>query len=167
MSRKPSSGIKRNGSRIIDRSKYEKPQEYKSTTLYSVEPVLDPNGRYIEEKTGKKFSIKETYAENLGFREMRRAPIGSMIVVHIPRQEFRLEGVIPAHDEYYEVTQRTKSIKSVEYRGTTDSKRRFITKYGVYYENRLGGGTGGDLTNIREIQARFKYAGRITIYKPK
>ena len=152
MSRKPSSGIKRGGSsRVIDKSKYEPPTEYRATTPYSEEYVKDPEGTLVHSKTKERYSRKETYAENPGFQEMRKAPVGSVIVVHQPRLQYVRE-VVPAHDEYYRPV------------FTQDKEGRYITRYGAKGSSSF---YSSDLTSAKEIQATFKHTTRITIYKPK
>ena len=161
---KSHSGIRRVGSsRVIDKSKYEPPTEYRATTPYSEEYVKDPEGTLVHRKTKERYSRKETYAENPGFQEMRKAPVGSVIVVHQPRLQYVRE-VVPAHDEYYEVFQRTRSTKTLRSVFTQDKEGRYITSHGV---TRSKAFYPADLTSAKEIQAEFKHTTRITIYKPK
>ena len=177
---KGKSGIKRTSavSSFIDAKKYEKPAEYVSTSDYSSEMVKDTEGRYTHAETHERYSFEEHYAENPGFRAIRSAPVGSVIVIHNPDLEARLSGTIPAHDEYYEVRQRTKSMRSLIVRGSTDAEGRYVaTHVGQirrrtaadwardsargWYENDI------DLATVKDIQSRFKHAERITIYRPK
>ena len=126
--------------------------------------MKDPQGQYTHRVTKEKYSMQETYAENPGFREIRKAPVGSVIVIHQPRLDYIRDGVIPAHNEYYEVRQRTKTIKDLMPIHTQDKKGRYIAWYGI---NRTKSFSAGDLTSYREIQKSWKHSDRITIYKPK
>lgn len=169
---KGNSGIQRGGGgggklAFFDKKKYEAPVTYKSTSSYKSEMVKDPNGKYTHAETHEKYSIVETYAENPGFREIRRAPVGSIVVVHQPALEFRLRGKIPAHDEYYEVVQRTSTIKAVKFRHTTSKTGHYYWRDQAQTMSRPGDGMGGDINSLKEIKVRFPFAERITIYRPK
>ena len=165
---KGNSGIRRSrASRVLDKSQYASPKIYESTQVYSEEYVKDPNGTLRHRETGERYALREKYAENPGFKEIRRAPVGSMIVVHQPATEWVRVGRIPAHDEYYEVVQRTRTIKSLELRHTLNPRGYYLWEYGVLKVDRFGEGSGGDISSVAKLQERFKYADRITIYMPK
>lgn len=177
---KGKSGIKRSSaaSPFIDKNKYEKPVEYVSTSGYSYEMVKDPKGRYTHAETYERYSIEEHYAENPGFRAIRSAPVGSVIVVHNPTVEARLSETIPAHDEYYEVKQRTKSMRELVVRGSMDAEGRYIATHTASILRRTAADWKRDsargwdvhdidLTTVKDIQARFIHTDRITIYRPK
>lgn len=167
------SGIKRSSAvpSFIDTKKYEKPVEYASTSGYSQEYVKDPSGRYTHAETHENYSLEEHYAENPGFRAIRGAPVGSIVVVDQPNTSWtRGIGEVPAHKEYYEVIQDTKTAKGYHIRATTDNRGYYFTTYGLdrYDDSRFPEGRyAGRIGTVKDIQSMFKYAERITIYTPK
>ncbi len=154
MSKKSHSGIDRT---------YERSVTYKATTPYSLDFVEDPEGKYRDEE-GKRYTKKETYAENPAFKEIRKLPVGSVVVVHIPRAGYSGgTGDVPAHNEYYEVIQRTRTIKSIQPMRTTD-KRGFYTVRGSVRE---GKSFLIDINSTKEIQSSLRDSDRITIKRKK
>ncbi len=167
---------------IIDKSKYESPAEYKATTEHSVEFVKDPNGTLYHAETHERYSVEGHLAENPGFKAIRSAPIGSVVVVHQPKTEWMAGiGEIPAHDEYYEMREDKrlkgrKSLHVIHSTGTakySDIGQKRATIHKGYYISNFGadviGGPYDDwrMGTVKDIQKRFKYSDRITIYKPK
>lgn len=175
---KGNSGINRGGgagkydSEIRQRlqsGNYQKSETFQSTTRYKVEAVNDPNGEYRHPVTGERYSRKETYAENPGFKEIRRAPVGSIVVIRNQGGDFRLTGKIPAHDEYYEVVQRTTTQKALKLRETSEKNGHYYWGNSVEKGDLdIGGlrGLGHKITTVKEIQKRFPFATQVTIYKP-
>ena len=164
------SGIKRASSvpSFMDTKKYEKPAEYASTSGYSAEYVKDPNGTYFHAETHEKYSVEEHYAENPGFKKIRSAPVGSVIVVQVPDWEFHISGKVPAHEEWYEVIQVTKSTKGFRLRKSTDAKGRYVDEFGLEYPySGKWNGYVGKMGTVKDIQSRFHLVERVKIYTPK
>ena len=144
----------------IDRT-YERPVTYKATTPYSAEVVEAPGGYYMG---AYNYALKETYAENPAFKEIRKLPLGSVVVVHIPRAEYSWgTGVVPAHNEYYEVRQRTRTIKVLKAIRTTDKRGYYTHRNKVYTDKDFS----VDINSTKEIQSFFRTSDRITIKRKK
>ena len=160
-----SSSGKRDNPGFIDRRKYKEPVTYAATAPYNTDVVPDSNGRYSD-KQGNRYSIKEVGAENKkGYLAVRKAEEGSMIVVHYPEYEFR-DGIMKAHDEYYEMARRDTSHKldmpikklQLHYKGSSLPHNETIQPRGFYI-------LGADKTS--DVARHFRRSDRITIYAPK
>ena len=136
----------------------------------------------VHAETRERYLRVEHLAENTGFKAIRSAPVGSVIVVHQPASSWpRGIGKIPEHNEYYEVREdkRSKSGKSLYIKHSTgtakyrDVGQKRATIHKGYYISAWGaslmGGARDDwsMGTVKDIQKRFKYSDRITIYKPK
>ena len=145
--------------------KYDKPVEYKSTTKYdinSIKLVPDENGGY-KDRQGNRASLVGVPVENAAFREIKKLPLGSIVMFRIPRQEFRIAGVVPAHNEYYEVRQRTRTIKVLKAIRTTDKRGYYTHRNKVYTDKDFS----VDINSTKEIQSFFRTSDRITIKRKK
>lgn len=141
--------------------KYEKAVSYKATRFYSAQVVEDPQGIYMGVSG---YSLKETYAENSAFKELRKLPVGSRVIVHVPKYEYTWgAGVVPAHDEYYEVIQRTKTIKALQPIRSTDKREIFTVGRNIYYGGHFLLGIG----SIKETQENLRCSDRITIQRKR
>lgn len=170
--------------KLNNKHKYERGVTYKSTSKSKVEKRPDPEGRYYDPETKERVSIIQIPAENPGFKEIAKAPIGSVIVVHQPETRWNRPvgllgaGIVDEHDEYYEIFERRKSMSSqkieryAKFRKTTEPTGCFLMSGRLYFaSNFLNHDEVYDgqpeIYTAKRAQRAFPLATKLTIYKPK
>ena len=180
-------GVKAQGNReaeIIDASRYEAPVIYENTKSRELVFTEEKYGPVTDRRTGKSGYLREALPENAGYKAVRKAPLGSIVKIEIP------SGVIndkqPAREEYFEIVEGHPSaaaqsiVRQLKILHTTDPNGWFSSGGEAQYSPTLWGenvfysmarkGSYEDISNMgtwKSLNARFKYAERISLYYPK